>query len=98
MVQSSDASSMSAGVEPGRKLILDLNLRDTFVGIKHELVQIVREGGWVIVNIRRGGHLRRHLLRASTHAIIRLIWSAVLDYAGQYIRANAVLRGKIESR
>ena len=53
--------------------ILDINLRGTFVCMKHELAQMVRQGGGVVVNTSSGAGIRGiaggAAYSASKHAI-----------------------------
>jgi NAD(P)-dependent dehydrogenase (short-subunit alcohol dehydrogenase family) len=71
-----------------------VNLRGTFLGMKHQIAEMLRSGGGAIVNTSSnaglGAVIGLSAYGASKHGILGLTKNAAAEYANEGIRVNAV--------
>jgi NAD(P)-dependent dehydrogenase (short-subunit alcohol dehydrogenase family) len=81
--------------------VVGVNLKGAFLGMRHQIPQMVAQGGGAIVNMGSVASLtaidRISVYTASKHGILGLTKSAAMEYGGRGVRVNCVCPNAIRT-
>lgn len=81
--------------------IVGVNLKGVFLGMKHQIPQMVAQGGGAIVNVGSVASLtaidRISVYTATKHGILGLTKSAAMEYGGRGVRVNCICPNAIRT-